>query len=850
MNYQRQAARPRPSPRPRRRPGGRPDARLNVGQRLRASFQQVEARTRALLEQVRSTQTGRVSLLLALVASGLLAVAGISAIGLYTYYGRGLPATDELRHYRPPQITYVVDRKGRSIAEWFTERRTAVPMARVPRVMVLSMLAAEDADFYRHRGLDYAGLARAVLKDLTGGRRQGGSTITQQLIKTVWLGPERTFRRKFRELILTRRLESELTKDEILGMYLNQVNFGHARYGVEEAAKFYFNKHVEDLNLAEASLLAGIPQNPTNLSPINHPEAARKRQLFVLSQLEAKRAQYWDDLPLADLRKAQAEPVQLHPRENAVQSAPEVASLAKETLASAISAQEFKLGGFTLTTSLDLDVQNAARTALRKGLMRVDERHKIFPPFHAPKRPAKLESVPALQVGRYYDAVVIGSVNAEPPAAAPNTDKNMAAVGPLGELVLDIGGHSARASLTDLARWNPKLLTAAEFAEPGAVLRAVVDRVDEGETPARARLSLGPQGAVVVIDPRTREVVALVGGDEAIYGFNRALQAVRQPGSTWKPIEFALALDKHMYTPASLLLDAPEVFDEWKPNNYETWQFSGQVRLREALAQSINLVAIRLVNDLTPQAVVDFAKTLGVASPLDPTLALALGASGVKPIELVNAYATFAAGGNYMPPTFVRSIRDTDGKPVPSKPQGAPQQVMSPEGAYLITNMLTSVVQGGTGKAAMSLKRPLAGKTGTSNKMRDTWFVGYSPELVAGVWVGYDDLRPLGKNESGANTALPIWIELMKSVLADRPAVDFPVPAGIATAKIDPKSGKLAYDGQPDAIHEVFAEGTQPTEVASPPDELDTGSFMMQQLGADMSAQTGNGNETPPAPPL
>jgi penicillin-binding protein 1A len=334
-----------------------------------------------------------------------------------------------------------------------------------------------------------------------------------------------------------------------------------------------------------------------------------------------------------------------------------------------------------------------------------------------------------------------------------------------------------------------------------------------------------------MIDARTRELLAVIGSDEPIYGFNRATQAVRQPGSTWKPIEFALALDQRKFTPASVLLDAPEVYDQWKPNNYETWHYTGEVRLREALAQSINLVAIRVVAELGPQSVIDFAKRLGIRSELEPTLALALGASAVKPIELVNAYTTFAAGGQFAPLRTVRHIRGPDGKEIKLQPLAAPEQVMSPAGAYLITSMMTSVVQTGTGKAARVLNRPIAGKTGTSNKARDAWFVGFTPELVAGVWVGYDDLRPLGPHESGANSALPIWIDLMKVILKNRPAVDFPMPDGLTLTKIDPKSGKLAYENQPDAIDEVFMDGTLPTEVATPPDVVDTGTFMMEQLG-------------------
>ena len=750
------------------------------------------------------------------IAGGLLGFSGL--VAGYVYFSQGLPTIEALQNYKPPQISRIVDRKGRLIAESFSERRTVVPMERVPRLVVLSVLAAEDADYYRHSGFDYMGMGRAVLKRLRGGRLEGGSTITQQLVKTMLLTPDRRYTRKIKELILARRLEQELSKDHILHMYLNQINFGHGHYGFEEAARFYFGKHVDELTLGEATLIAGVGQSPTRLSPITHPDSARKRQLYVLSQLEGKRAQYWDDLPLEEIKKAQAEPVTLHVQESPSQSAPEIATIAKEALLGTVGHEQVKLGGYTLTSSIDLDLQNTARAALRAGLMRVDERHNLLAPLKAPKKPAKIDHVAALAPGRNYDALVRSVVQGKE------------------ELILDVGGHPARAGIADLGRWNPKQLNAAAFAEVGALVRVVVDKADIGSEPARVRLLLGPQGAVVMIDPRTREVLALVGGDEAIYGFNRATQAVRQPGSTWKPLEFALALENRVFTPASVLLDAPEVYDQWKPNNYETWRYTGAVRLREALAQSINLVAVRVLAEVTPQAVVEFAKRLGISSELDPSLALALGASAVKPIELVNAYATFAAGGKYQPPRYIRGIQDAEGHAVPLPPPPAPTEVLSQAGAYLITNLMTSVIQGGTGKAALSLKRPIAGKTGTSNKVRDAWFVGFTPELVTGVWVGYDDLRPLGSKESGANTALPIWIDIMKQALKDRPAVDFPMPSGLVLTKIDPKTGKLAYDNQPDAIDEVFIDGTVPTEMATPPDMLDTGSFMMEQLGGEHTA--------------
>jgi penicillin-binding protein 1A len=336
---------------------------------------------------------------------------------------------------------------------------------------------------------------------------------------------------------------------------------------------------------------------------------------------------------------------------------------------------------------------------------------------------------------------------------------------------------------------------------------------------------------VVVIDPSSRDVLAMVGGAEAHYGFDRSTQAIRQPGSSFKPITYALAIETAKYTPASLVLDAPEVFDEWKPDNFETWHYSGAVRLREAVAQSINLVAVRVMSELTPPRVVDFARELGITTDLDPSLALALGASGVRPIELVNAYATFAAAGQYAPYHVIHSITDARGQSVPLPAQAPPREVLKPASAYVLTSMLHSVIEEGTAKPARKLGRPAAGKTGTSNGARDAWFVGYTPDIVAGVWVGFDDQRSLGKGESGAKAALPIWIEVVQAATAGRPALDFLEPPDVEHVRIDPKTGLRAYEGMVDAMDEVFITGTAPTQLALPPDMLDPNRFVMEQLG-------------------
>ncbi len=753
----------------------------------------------------------------------LLALAGIGVLGaglMLSYYARDLPTVDSLKDYAPKQVTRITDRRGRVLAELFEERRTVVAMERIPRVLVLSVLAAEDADFYRHQGLDYAGILRALLATAMHGRpTQGGSTITQQLVKNLLLTSERSFERKVRELILSRRLEQSFSKEEILHLYLNHINFGHGRYGVQEASRYYFGKDVDHLTLAEASLIAGIPQSPTRLAADTHPEAARRRQAYVLDQLAKKRVEYWPDLSAEAIEEAlHATPTVVgHDDVSAV--APEVVALAKRLLVDAVGEEAAARGGYTVETTLDVKLQQAARAALRDGLGRLDKRHKLRAPLKASKRGSRTK-VNELKVGRTYDAWVVSADDAE------------------GTLTLDVSGHRATAQLSDATRFNPDRLPATRFAEVGAKVRASIQAVNENG-PASARLELGPQGAVVMIDPRTRDVLALVGGDDTNFGFNRGLDALRQPGSTFKPVVYALGIKSRRFTPATLVLDAPEVYDEWKPDNYETWHYEGSVRLRQALAKSINLVAVRVMSDVTPEAAVTFARELGITSPLDPSLSLALGASEVRPIELVNAYATFAAGGRFAPYRVVARILDRDGKPVALNAPEAPRDVMTAAEAYLMTSMLSSVVKEGTGQAALKLKRPAAGKTGTSNNVRDAWFVGFTPEIVAGVWIGYDDSRSLGRGESGSNTALPIWVDAVSAAVADKPVVPFAEPNGITTLAIDPVSGLLAYEGMEGAIDEIFLEDNAPTEVAPRPDVVDSTTFMMEQM---------TGEETGPLP--
>ncbi|MGB8330222.1 MAG: PBP1A family penicillin-binding protein [Polyangiales bacterium] len=745
-----------------------------------------------------------------------LVLGALLILGTYAYFSRDLPSVSALRDYKPPQTTRVYDRHKAVIGEIFDERRTVIPMSQVPRHVVLSVLAAEDADFYEHEGLDYTGILRAVGRDLVAGRAaQGGSTITQQVVKMMLLTPERTISRKVRELILARRLENELSKDEILHLYLNHVNFGRGRYGIQEAAKYYFGKDASDLTLAESAMLAGIPQAPSRLSPRRNPEAAKRRQEYVLSQLEAKREVYWPDLSEAAIAAAREEKVEPAPIPESSGVAPEVLSIARHALRAAAGDEALREGGYEVYTTIDLALQIRAREALQRGLRAIDDRQGYRGPFRRATRkggPVATKPSESLRMGRTYVARVTGA-----------DDEN-------AKIWLDVAGHAAVLHMQDAERYNPDRRPASAFAKMGDLLPVSIIQLGEEEDPAVARLERGPEGAIVAIEPRSRHVLALIGGFAAVSGFNRATQAIRQPGSTFKPIVYARAIQSRRFTAASMVVDAPAVYDEWKPRNYEQWNYQGAVRLREALARSINMVAIRVVEDLGVHDVAEFARQDGISTKLEEDMALALGASGVKPIELTNAYATFAAGGRWEPTQIVIKIVAPDGSLVRLERGEPARDVMSPSEAYVMTSMLRSVITEGTGTPAQRLERPVVGKTGTSNEARDAWFVGYSPSVVAGVWVGFDDQRSLGRRETGTRTALPIWIDVMAAADKTPKDTDFAMPSGVVVASIDPASGLLAYEGQQDAISEVFLSGTAPVEMARSPDVADPNRFLMEQF--------------------
>lgn len=758
--------------------------------------------------------------------SGLLLMVATVAF-VFWMYGRDphLPDFAKLSDYRPKQVTTILDANDRRIGEIYSERRTFVPYDKVPKILIDSFVAAEDNKFWTHGGVDYFGMFRAFVTNLRAGgkSKQGASTITQQVVKTFLLTPEKTFKRKIQEIILARRLEKAFSKEEIMTLYMNQIFFGHGRYGVQEAARFYFGKDVGQLNVGEAALIAGLPQSPNNISPRVNPKRAKERQTYVLNQLVGMgkltqaEAQKWIDAPIKIVDDPFPE----------MGSAPEWVELAKKELVADKGEEALDTLGATVRTTLDPSLQATAQRALQAGLRAVDKRHNVGRPLRTLK-------------GDKLDAE-LARLTKKLPAGGPHAKETYEAIvsevfDDDKEVTVDLGGFKASLLLgtPDDARFNPPGedgaikapserfkpgdLVEVALAEPEAVAAATGDEEDVKpkakvpNAPKHSKHHVGfpppAQGAVVIIEIKSRKVRALVGGyTSKVAGFNRATMAKRQPGSSFKPFVYATAIDSGRYTAASKVNDAPEQFDLWKPKNFETGKFEGPVLLRHALAKSINTVAIRLTYDMKPENVAALAAKMGVASKLPHEMSLALGSGEVTPLEMTNAIATLAAGGIAAPPRFVDAI---DGKPTaPSKGE----QVLRPEVAYVVTSMMQSVVTEGTGHLASALKIPIAGKTGTSNDARDTWFIGLTPDYAIGVWLGNDDNTSMGR-ETGGTTAVPVFVDIAKAM--SLPAKAFPRPAHVVEVGIDLATGLVAPEGAPKGSSrtEVFVEGTAPTEIA------------------------------------
>ena len=747
---------------------------------------------------------------------GGLAVGGGAAVAWHI--ATGLPSLGGLRDYQPSLITKVHADNRQVIGQFYVERRVLTPLRDVPRHLIDAVIAVEDTRFFEHPGLDVWGILRAAWTNFKrGGKVEGASTITQQLARSLFLTPERTFQRKIRELFLALKMEFILTKDQILEMYLNQIYFGHGAYGVGTASLTYFDKALSELELPESAFLAGLLKAPNTYSPYKNYDLAKKRQEHVLGRMV--QAGFLTE-PLA--REAGETPLAFT-RQALERVAPYFLEDVRQHLVNEYGEAMAYKGGLHISTTLNIQIQRLAEEAIGKGLRALDKRQGWRGPLRHEEPPETLpEELPATfpAFGEIMEGRVVTVSEEEVTVLAHDLVGTII----LEDMLWAERRLSAGASVTE-AEVAP-VVSARQLVEPGDVIEVSL-KSTRNDT-IRFRLDQTPlvEGALIAIDPRTGAVRAMVGGYNFERSqFNRALLAFRQPGSAFKPLIYATAIDQGL-TPATLILDAPVVYEEeepgktWKPENYEK-RFFGPITLREALRHSRNAATVRLLEQIGVPRVINFSRSLGIRSPLSPDLSLALGSSGVTLQELTATYGVFANQGLALKPYTISLIKDQHDH-ILEHHVFEPRQVISKQTAYLITHMMMDVIQSGTGKRARSIGRPLAGKTGTTNSYRDAWFVGYAPNLATGVWVGFDSVETLGKVESGAHAALPIWTDFMAKALNLLPVRTFSVPDGIQFAEIDQKTGTLVDEPSKGTTTEAFAAGTVPRRPVRPPaDPLD-----------------------------
>jgi penicillin-binding protein 1A len=751
------------------------------------------------------------TVLLFTVTLAVVALLGIS--GYVFYLMAKLPRVDRLTDYKPPIVSQVFGDDGTQVGEFYLERRIVVPVNKMPRKLIQAFVSAEDSNFYSHKGIDYLGIIRAAVKNIISmSKKEGASTITQQVAKSMLLSPEKKFSRKIKEAILAKRMEERLSKDEILYLYLNQIYLGSGSYGVQAAAENYFGKNVEQLNLAEMSMLAGLPKAPNTYSPIKHLDKALERQGYVLDRMT--REGY---ITPVEAEHAKNTPIVLQPMKkvNNDQSAYFLEYL-RIHLEQKYGEDQLYKGGLKIYTTMNAAMQRAAYDSLRKGLKEVDKRQGFRGPIKylnetdvesfCSKIEDSIDSV-TLKTGETYQGVVVGF----------NPGR--------GDALVRVGERNGILSRKNMA-WAGKVGMTNRYGKPekgnkgltlGSVIEVSVVSPEINKEGAQLALDQTPevQAALVSIDPRSGGIKAMVGGyDFKKSQFNRVIQAKRNAGSAFKPIIYAAALDKGL-TPATIIEDAPVEYPDgagglWKPQNYDH-EFRGPVTMREALTYSINIVSVKIMEQIGAPYTAEYAKKIGFTSPIPANLALALGAASVSPFELTSAYAVFANNGVLTPPYYITRVTDNEGNSLETTPPPVPVPVISPETAYVITNLMQSVVSSGTGHRASIIGRPVAGKTGTTNGAKDAWFVGFIPQLVTGVWVGYDQERSLGASGSGGQAAAPIWGDFMQKAILSLPAEDFTAPENVSFVLINPRSGKLANDGTPGAVMECFIKGTEPT---------------------------------------
>ena len=765
-----------------------------------------------------------------LIGLGITVLAGTAtAVGVLWYFSQDLPSLESLQNYQPSLVTQVYSSDQQLIGQFFIERRIVTPLAEIPKTLTQAVIATEDARFFEHPGLDYIGILRAAWTNIRhGGRRiEGASTITQQLARSLFLSSERSYGRKIRELILAYKMEVVSTKEQILETYLNQIYFGQGAYGVAAAAQTYFGKELAKLTLPEAAFLAGLPKSPSRFSPFVAYDRAKKRQEHVLGRMEEA-----GFITQAEQEQAAAEPLAFK-RPGGDQLAPYFVEYIRQLLIAKYGETMVYKGGLKVFTTLNLEMQKYAEAAFIAGLRELDKRQGWRGPLRTidvaaiPSPGTGAEANDALNAGDYREGVV----------AKVAKDHYLVQVGnTIGKLALDDMAWAKKRlkgpDATKDAVVEPNL---RQILKPGDVIEVAIKKIDRGAVFLQLEQTPLVEGGLVAIDPAKGAIRAMVGGyDFNRSEYNRAVQAHRQPGSAFKPLIYATAMNQGM-SPASVILDAPVVYEQeqedktWKPENYGK-KFHGMVSLRDALAHSHNLATVRLLEKIGVKNVIDLAQTVGITSPLAADLSLGLGSSSVGLLELTSAYGVFLNQGSRAEPYAIFFVKDNAGKVLElAEPEA--HEVISKETAYLITNMMEDVIRKGTGQAAKVIDRPIAGKTGTTNEFINAWFIGGTPNLVTGVYVGFDDRRSLGETESGAHAALPIWINFMREALKQVPVVPFTIPDGVTFVKVDPSTGLLESEQEgTSGTVELFARGSEPTQTSQR--RLDpTDFYKLDQMG-------------------
>jgi penicillin-binding protein 1A len=774
-----------------------------------------------------------------LLMAAFLIVITIGAV-LWYFWSSNLPYIGSLKDYNPPIITEIFSSDGQVIGKFYDEKRIIINLDQVSKDLLNAIIASEDDRFYEHEGIDFAGILRAFLKNLISTRiKGGGSTITQQVTRAVLLkDTTKTYKRKAREAMLSLQIEKMFSKERILFLYINQIYLGHGAYGVEAAGQTYFGKSAKDLNLAECALIAGLPQAPSKYDPVSHFEKAKERQKYVLQRMVEERY-------ITEAQRNEALETHLVIGEKAdgiINNSQYFAEYIRRYIEKQYGRDVLYRGGLKVYTTMDTRMQESAVNALNKGLAELDKREgyrkaiKALAPdevkaFEKETAEKLLQNPPA--VGSVVQGFVT-DVNNEDMTVTVNIGGSYGLL-PLSEM------NWARRPNPDVNYFN------AVVQRPGAVLKnrdVILCRIkEESQVPGFnwvVSLEQEPeiQGAVFAMDIKSGKVRAMVGGrDFSLSQFDRATQAKRQTGSAFKPIIYAAALDYGM-TPSTVILDTayissmnPEDDDVWRPKNYDG-DFLGPTLFRNALITSKNVITIKILKEIGVKSAIDYARRLGITADLAPELSLALGSSAMTLKEITTAYSAFANGGSLVEPYFIERIEDRRGL-VLEEYQPVVREVIPEDTAYVMTNILEGVINEGTGRRSRELGRPVAGKTGTTNDLKDAWFIGYSPRLLAGVWVGYDDSKPMSRGETGARAANPIWDYFMAEALKDQPVEAFYAPDSVTFVKIDSESGLLPSAYSKETVFQAFKKGTEPTEYTPKPESAKSGQFQQFDMDFD-----------------